>query len=76
MSLSDIGRRIRKRMVYRMNDAMTFLVATAWTLLFDDIFMMITGDDPSLFARVMHAVSFTFIVVLISVAFDSEETED
>lgn len=70
---STIQARVRKRLVHRFNEALTFLVATAWTLLFDDIFVALTGENPSLPVRMLHACVFTLAVVVISVVLDAEE---
>ena len=73
----DIVTRIRKRLGKRLRDAFTFLVATAWSELFNDIFIAVTGEGTHILVRLMHALMFTLLAVLITILFESnDEHED
>lgn len=58
-----------------MHEAFTFLVATAWAELFNDLFVLIAGDSTHIFMRLLHAVAFTLIAVLVSILFESDATD-
>lgn len=59
-----------------MREAFTFLVATAWAELFNDIFVMITGNSTHIFIRLLHALAFTLLAVLVSLLFEGDETNE
>ena len=56
-----------------MREAFTFLVATAWTELFNDIFSMIVGEKTNIFIRFLHALAFTVLAVVFTVLFDTDD---
>lgn len=73
----DISTRVRKRLGKRMREAFTFLVATAWSALFNDIFRMIAGDSTHILMRLLHAFMFTLLAVAITILFEpSDETDE
>ena len=51
--------RIRRRLGKRTRDAFAFLVATAWSELFNDVFEVIVGDRTSIPMRMAYALAFT-----------------
>lgn len=71
----DITTRIRRRLGRRMREAFTFLVATAWSELFNDVFRMVTGDSTHILMRLLHAFLFTLLAVTASLLFNSDEEE-
>lgn len=71
--MSEVTARVRRRLSKRVNEAFTFLVATAWSVFFDDIFYTLTGEDPSLLTRALHALSFTLFAVIVAVLFDDDD---
>ena len=68
------GRRVRMRTIKRMNNAMTYMVATAWAVLFDHVFDALTGGHEGLGMRLLHALVFTLIAIVITML--SEDDED
>ena len=48
------------------------MIATAWAQLFDEIFVLIVGEDPSLFLRIIQAILFTLIAVVATMVFDDD----
>ena len=75
MKVGEITTRVKRRLGNRMREAFTFLVATAWMELFNDIFTYITGDSSHILARVIHAVLFTVIAVIITVTFENDSDD-
>ena len=73
--LHNVSSRIRKRLGSRLREAFTFLVATAWTQLFDDLFLTITGDDTHLGVRLLHAVLFTLVAVAVTIIFEDDHDD-
>ena len=71
--IHHLGRRIRRRLSRRVNEAFTFLVATAWSVFFDDVFYSMTGEEPSLGTRALHALAFTLFAVIVSLLFDDDD---
>lgn len=67
---------MRKRLASRMSEAFSFMVATAWTSLFDDLFSQIVGDREGIFWRLVYALVFTILAVLFTMLMDSIEKED
>lgn len=59
-----------------MREAFTFLVATAWSALFDDIFRMIAGDHTHILIRLLHAFMFTLLAVAVTILFESNDEKD
>ena len=76
MKNMSIVTRIQKRLAKRMHEAFTFLVATAWAELFNDLFVMIAGDSTHIFMRLVHAFAFTLLAVLVTILFDKEEAHE
>lgn len=72
----SIGGRIKRRLGKRLRGALTFLVATAWAELFNDIFVMITGDSSSILMRLLHAFAFTLLAVLVTVLFEGDAMDE
>lgn len=68
--------RIRKRLGRRMRQAFTFLVANAWSELFNDVFRMITGDDIHVLMRLLHAFIFTILAVMVTMLFEWDDEMD
>jgi uncharacterized membrane protein len=68
--------RVRQRLRKRMFEAFTFLVATSWAALFNDIFSLIAGEDASLLMRAVHAVMFTVFAVLITMLLDVDDVKN
>ena len=59
-----------------MREAFTFLVATAWVEFFNDVFVMITGETTHILMRLVHALVFTLLAVVVTVLFDGGANED
>lgn len=59
-----------------MRQAFTFLVANAWSELFNDVFRMITGDDIHVLMRLLHAFIFTVLAVMITMLFEWDDEMD
>lgn len=72
----SIGSRIQRRLGNRMRESLTFLVATAWVTLFNDIFVMIAGDSTHIFMRLVHAIAFTILAVFVTILLEGYETTD
>lgn len=72
----DISQRVRKRLGKRMREAFTFLVATAWSELFNDVFRMVAGDSTHILVRLLHAFMFTLIAVAVTILFESDDEKD
>jgi hypothetical protein len=72
----DIVTRIRRRLGRRMREAFTFLVATAWSELFNDVFQVIAGGSTHILMRLLHAFMFTLLAVAVTILFDNEKDED
>lgn len=58
-----------------MREAFTFLVATAWSELFNDMFRMVAGDSTHILMRLLHAIIFTLLAVTVTILFESDEEE-
>ena len=69
-------RRVQKRLKRRINDAFGFMVATAWASLFDEVFVMIVGENPNIFLRIVQAVLFTILAVVATMLFDRDDDHD
>jgi len=69
----DITTRVRKRLGKRMREAFTFLVATAWSELFNDVFRMVAGNSTHILMRLLHAFMFTLLAVAVTILFESDE---
>lgn len=72
----DITKRVRKRLGKRMREAFTFLVATAWSELFNDIFRMVAGNSTHILMRLLHAFMFTLLAVAVTILFESDDEKD
>lgn len=59
-----------------MRQAFTFLVANAWSELFNDVFRMITGDDIHVLMRLLHAFIFTILAVMVTMLFEWDDEMD
>ena len=64
---------MRHRLGKRTRDAFAFLVATAWSELFNDVFQVIVGDRTNILMRVMYAVAFTLLAAVIAMVFDDDD---
>ena len=60
---SQINRRLRRRIA----EAFSFLVATAWADLFDELFTIIAGDSDSFLRKLLYAITFTVIAATLAV---------
>ena len=69
----NIVTRIRKRLGGRLREVFTFLVATAWSELFNDIFQMVTGESTHISLRLLHALVFTLLAVTVTILFESDD---
>ena len=58
-----------------MREAFSFLVATAWAELFNDMFTAIVGENTSVWMRLIHALVFTLIAVVVTIMFDNDEED-
>ena len=56
-----------------MREAFTFLVATAWSELFNDAFRMVTGESTHILMRLLHALMFTLLAVTVTILFETDE---
>ena len=74
MKKMNITNRLQKRLGKRMHEAFTFLVAAAWAELFNDIFVMITGDNTHIFMRLLHAIVFTLLALLVTILVEGDAT--
>ena len=72
----NFGGRIRRRVGIRLREAFSFLVATAWAELFNDIFHMIAGDSTHIFMRILQALIFTVLAVVVAIMFESDNEEE
>lgn len=72
---TSITNRIRTRLGRRMHEALTFMVATAWAELFDDLFIAIAGEQANMLMRLVHAFSFTVFAVLITLLFEGDDED-
>lgn len=68
--------RIRRRLGLRMREAFTFLVATAWSELFNDIFRIVAGNDTHILLRLLHAFFFTLLAVSVTILFEWDDEKD
>jgi hypothetical protein len=69
------GGRVRRRVGIRLRDAFSFLVASAWAEVFNDIFYMIVGDTKHIFIRIIQALIFTVMAVVMAIMFESDYGE-
>lgn len=76
MAVKGIALRVRRRLGKRMREAFTFLVATAWSELFNELFVRIAGDSTHLLMRVLHALAFTVLAVVVTVLFEEDDTNE
>ena len=74
--LTRFGRRVRKRMTSRMNNAISYMVATAWAALFDQLFDIITGGHEGIGMRLIHALVFTLVAIVLTMATEAHDDED
>lgn len=74
--IRDMATRIRRRLGSRMREAFTFLVATAWAELFNDLFQIVTGESTHILMRLLHAFVLTLLAVVVTVLFESDEHMD
>lgn len=58
-----------------MREAFTFLVAAAWSELFNDVFLMVTGNNTHILMRLLHAFLFTLLAVVFTILFEPAEEE-
>ena len=68
--------RIGRRLVRRLNDAFSFMVATAWATLFDDIFTLVSGERDSLVWRFVYAIAFTILAVIFTMFMDRWDEDE
>lgn len=74
-SQRHISSRVKRRLGKRLREAFTFLVATAWSELFSDLFTMIAGDSTHIGMRLLHALMFTLLAVAVTLLFESSDEE-
>lgn len=58
-----------------MHDAFTFLIAVAWSKLFNDVFRMVVGDSPHILMRLLHAFMFTLLGVVVTILFEPDDAQ-
>jgi hypothetical protein len=64
---ADLAQRLRRRLTSRIGAAMAFLVATAWSNFFQDLFDVLTGGRTSIVAHALYAVLFTVLAAVVAV---------
>lgn len=55
---------LRSRLKRRAHEVFGYMLNLAWIMLFRDLFVLLTGPDPPLYARFLTALLFTTIAVL------------
>jgi len=75
LTWDDFSSRVRTRVGRRLSQAFTFLVATAWLSLFEDLFYAIAGAESSLVSRLLFAMLFTLLSVVLAIVFEVEDDE-
>lgn len=70
----ELGTRLKKR----STDVFAYMLRTAWAMVFREIFNMLIGKDPPFHIRLLTAICFTLIAVVVTVytTSDEEETDD
>ena len=71
--LASFERRLQRRLLKRFDGALAFLVATAWSRLFQDLLDVIVGDRDTIFFHVVYAVLFTVIAAYIATLSDDDD---
>ena len=75
VTLGSVHGHVRKRLAHRLGSVVPFIVATAWTTLFRELFTRLVGTHDSLLDHALYAILFTLLAAVFA-ALTGDDADD